>query len=150
MFLSDKLKIINKNKCTGCKMCELACAFFHDRIFNPSAARIYVKKAEDEGIDIPIICRHCNNQACKLVCPEDAFYLSDLGILKIDEKKCTGCQACIKACPFNAIRLSPYSGKAIKCDLCDGSPQCVSWCPRKVLDYKGEVKNSFIERFSKF
>jgi Fe-S-cluster-containing hydrogenase component 2 len=150
MFLSDKLKIINKNKCTGCKMCELACAFFHDRIFNPSAARIYVKKAEDEGIDLPIICRHCNNEACKLVCPEDAFYLSDLGILKIDEKKCTGCELCITACVFNAIRLSPYSGKAIKCDLCDGSPQCVSWCPRKVLDYKGEVKNSFIERFSKF
>lgn len=148
--MSDKLTIINKNNCTGCKMCELACAFFHDKIFNPPAARIYVKKAEDEGMDIPIICRHCNNQACKSVCPEDAFYLSDLGILKIDEKKCTGCQACIEACPFNAIRLSPYSGKAIKCDLCDGSPQCVKWCPRKVLDYKEEVKNSLIERFSKF
>jgi len=131
-------------------MCELACAFFHDRIFNPSAARIYVKKAEDEGIDIPIICRHCDNQVCKSVCPADAFYLSDLGILKIDEEKCTGCQACITACPFNAIRLSPYSGKAIKCDLCDGSPQCVNWCPNNVLDYKKRVKDSLKERFTKF
>ena len=148
--MSDKLTIINKNNCTGCKMCELACAFFHDRIFNPSAARIYVKKVEDKGIDIPIICRDCNNQACKLVCLEDAFYLSDLGILKIDEKKCTGCKACISACPFNVIKLSPYSGKAIKCDLCDGSPQCVNWCPNNVLDYKGKVKDSLKERFVKF
>ena len=148
--MSDKLTIINKNNCTGCKMCELACTFFHDRIFNPSAARIYVKKVEDKGIDIPIICRDCNNQACKLVCPEDAFYLSDLGILKIDEKKCTGCKACISACPFNVIKLSPYSGKAIKCDLCDGAPQCVNWCSNNVLDYKGKVKDSLKERFTKF
>lgn len=131
-------------------MCELACAFYHDRIFNPAAARIYIKKVEDKGIDIPIICQHCNNQVCKLACPSDAFYLSDLGILKIDEEKCTGCQACIKACPFNAIRLSPYSGKAIKCDLCDGTPQCVSWCPNQVLDYKGQVKNSLKEKFTKY
>ena len=148
--MPDKLVIINGKKCTGCKMCELACSFYHDRVFNPVAARIYIKKVEDKGIDVPIICRDCKNQACKLVCPVDAFYLSDLDILKIDEEKCTGCKACISACPFNAIKLSPYSGKAIKCDLCDGTPQCVRWCPNQVLDYKDQVKYSLKEQFTKY
>ena len=83
----DKLLIINPKNCNGCKMCELACSFYHDRIFNPAAARIYIKKVEDKGVDVPIICRDCKNQVCKLACPSDAFYLSDLGILTIDEEK---------------------------------------------------------------
>lgn len=133
--MQNKLQISKINKCTGCRICELACSYYHYSIFNPDLARIYIQKKEHQGIDQPLICYQCADYPCKEECPVQAFYKTKQGIINIDEEKCIGCGACAEACPYNAIRFSPISKKAIKCDLCGGEPQCVKWCPANVLNY---------------
>jgi carbon-monoxide dehydrogenase iron sulfur subunit len=49
-----KTLYIDYQKCTGCRLCELVCAVFHDGISNPSRSRIKVMKWEAEGLYIPM------------------------------------------------------------------------------------------------
>ena len=139
-FLKNRLLVSKKNKCIGCKFCELACSYYHDEIFNPSASRIFVNKNEEKGVDYPIICHQCEQPACENACPNNAFYHRN-GILIIDEEKCIGCGLCIEECPYDAIFMHPTKKKAIKCDLCGGEPECIKWCPMNVLKLKvGKVE----------
>jgi len=45
-----KVLVINYEKCTGCRLCELVCAVMHDGISNPTRSRINVMKWESEGL----------------------------------------------------------------------------------------------------
>lgn len=131
-----KLLYLNKNKpCVGCRLCELACSFFHDNIFNPENSRVVVIKEESKGKDDPQICYHCKNHPCTEVCPVDAFEMKITNgeeYYVINNKKCIGCGLCIKACPFDAIHFS-LDKKILKCDLCGGIPECVKHCPTGII-----------------
>jgi electron transfer flavoprotein alpha subunit len=53
-------------------------------------------------------------------------------MIKIDDKKCTGCKACIKYCPFNAIKVN---GKAeIVPENCNFCSACVQACSFKAIE----------------
>jgi molybdopterin-containing oxidoreductase family iron-sulfur binding subunit len=55
---------------------------------------------------VPLICNHCEDPPCARVCPTTATYITDDGIVLVDDKKCIGCGACITACPYkNRIKL---------------------------------------------
>ena len=135
----NAVEIVDVNACSGCRICELACSFYHYQEYNPALTRIFIRKEERIGIDEPIVCRQCEDPACEAACPSEAFCRSEKGILKIDEDKCTDCADCVEACPYEAVRISPRSGTAMMCDLCDGAPQCVCWCPTGALRYKGST-----------
>ena len=148
IFLKNRLLVSKKNKCVGCKLCELACSYYHDGIFNPAASRIFINQNEEEGIDNPIICHQCEEPACQKACPKNAFYERD-GVLIIDEKKCVGCGLCVDVCPNNAIFMHPIKKMAIKCDLCGGEPKCVKWCPADVLKLKAGEIETLKERYNR-
>ncbi len=112
-------------KCTGCRVCELVCVGFHDRISNPKAARIRVVRSEP-AFDVALTCRQCANAPCMAACPTGAIFTLKGGLVEVKSAHCIGCGACVEACPFGAIVL--FNGKAIKCDLCGGDPQCVKQC----------------------
>ncbi len=117
-------------KCTGCRICELYCALFHERALNPKKARLRVVRAEP-AIDKPVACHQCADPPCAKVCPADAITRSiKLDLVTVDLTKCMGCGACVEACPFGAIWLHLESKKAIKCDLCK---VCVPRCPTGAL-----------------
>ena len=59
-------------KCTGCRRCEAACAFFHTGRINPSLARIKVTLLYESGLDGPVVCQQCQERYC-LKCPEEAL-----------------------------------------------------------------------------
>ena len=127
--------IIDHKKCTGCRMCEQVCVFFHEREFNPRRARIKVIINEKEGIYAPLICNQC--KTCISVCNRDALSWDEkVGVVRVDAKKCNGCGLCIEACEQGAIILDPISGIVNICDLCDGDPQCVKWCAEETLKYE--------------
>ncbi len=126
--------LVQKEKCNGCRICELRCSFEHEQIFAPSYSRIIVHKNELEGSAIPEMCIICGK--CIDSCPEIAISKSErTGAIKIDGDKCTGCQACVKACLYSVMSMHPVLNIAITCDLCDGNPQCVEYCPEGVLHY---------------
>jgi len=132
---------IDHGKCTGCRICEQICTFFHYQEFNPKRARLRVVQNFHDGFSMPKICNQC--QECIAVCPEDAIYWSNgLGIVCVDDNRCTGCEICIQSCPQEAISKDPISGSMNICDLCGGEPQCVNWCPEKALRTEMGVESS--------
>lgn len=131
-----KKLIINPWICTGCKACEIACSFAHEKKFNPRLARIRVTKMEEVGIDYPITCRQCRDAPCVASCPVNALTMSNEKTILVDEEKCIRCGMCAEACPFGAITLHPKDGLPLICDLCGGNPACVKRCAVKAITYK--------------
>jgi len=139
MKIMDKSNVflIDPEKCTGCRLCEIACSFFHYKIFSPRRARIKAVRLRDESRDVPITCVHCRiSPPCIGACPVEAIYRDEkIGAIKIIEEKCIGCMSCSTHCPFGAIVLDTVSGRVVKCDLCNGKPKCVEYCPTKAITY---------------
>ncbi|MEM2907819.1 MAG: 4Fe-4S dicluster domain-containing protein [Candidatus Hadarchaeales archaeon] len=121
------------NTCTGCRTCELACSFRHERTFNPEKSRIRVTRTE-YGISYPVVCHQCSRPPCAKACPTRAITKNlESGLVYIDESLCVGCGLCVEKCPFGTITLHPDKKVAIKCDLCGGDPSCIKSCPERVL-----------------
>jgi len=111
-----------------------------DGIISPVKARMRVVKMEALGIDVPMICYHCEDPPCKAVCPTGAIYRKrETDAVLVDESRCIGCRECMLACPFGAIIFERSRGVVAKCDLCDGDPACVKICeqahPPGVIHY---------------
>ncbi len=131
----------DKNKCTGCRMCEVYCSLKHNKqIANPYESRIRIKKNEITGQDVPNICRQCKGAPCAKACPVDAILFNDItGAWVVNYEECTGCGLCVKACPFGSIYLDVSGKVALKCDLCGGEiPACVDICPVDALRLAGK------------
>lgn len=142
-----KVLMINYEKCTGCRLCELICSVVHEGVSNPSRSRIKVMKWESEGLYIPMSCQQCEDAPCMNVCPVKAISRDDkLDYLKIDYDICIGCRSCVSACPFGAMSFDVVARKVVKCDLCDGDPQCVRFCEVKALEYVDADRVSVVKK----
>ena len=134
--MAKKVLMIDYEKCTGCRLCELVCSVRHEGVSNPSRSRITVVKWEAEGIYIPMTCQQCEDAPCVAVCPVKALYHDEeLGRVMIDYERCIGCRTCISVCPFGGMGFDWVAKRVIKCDLCDGDPQCVRFCEVGALEY---------------
>jgi carbon-monoxide dehydrogenase iron sulfur subunit len=106
------------------------------QVFSPTFARISVFKVESRCLGIPIICEHCDDPPCQIVCPVNAINKdSASGIVRIDIDSCVGCERCRWACPLSPETIKIQNKKAILCDLCSGKPACVEVCQPKALQY---------------
>jgi len=131
----QKMLIIDHEKCTGCRLCELVCSVYHDGVSNRTRSRIHIIKFHNQGIFFPMVCQQCQDAACMAICPKDAIYRDEeLGRVMINYDLCIGCKMCVAACPFGGMGINK-DGTVIKCDLCDGDPQCVRFCDMKAVDY---------------
>ena len=149
--------------CDGCKACTKACSKMHgvpgDREW------IQVFKMQDSPETTPYFfpkpCFHCDNPPCTRVCPVDATFKRQDGVVLIDNERCIGCRFCMAACPYSTrhfnwgrpndppeILAQPYSpehgtprrmGTVEKCDFCPDMaeqgllPSCASGCPMAVI-----------------
>ncbi len=126
----------DSDKCVGCQVCEYACSFSHEKVFNAVKSRIRVVRS-NQMRSIALTCRKCQDPACVAACPRDALSQSrETGTIIIDKDQCNGCGWCIEACNYGAIMMHPEAKTVYVCDLCqfrpDG-PQCVKWCPEEAL-----------------
>lgn len=147
----SKRLYIDPMECTGCRVCELACAFSKEGALNPKLARLRVERREP-AFDAPVACKQCEDAPCIETCPQDAISRDESGTVVVDEDDCIGGGACIEVCPFGAIWLHPERGVAIKCNLCG---ECVSRCPVGALKIVGadgiarEKRGGYIEKAKK-
>ena len=117
-------------KCSGCRLCEIACTMKHEGRIWPEASRVRVFMLVP-GAEVPHLCAQCSDYPCVSSCPADALSVNDgTGAVIVDEEKCTSCGACIKACPGQVPHLHPEKGHALICDLCGGEPECAKVCER--------------------
>jgi len=131
-------------KCVGCVVCEYACSWEKEKVFNPVKSRIRAIRL-DPLSNAAIACRACKDAPCVAACPEDALAQSTVtGVVTVDEDKCNGCGWCIEACDYGAITLHPNKQKVIVCDLCKGEPECVQFCPEGALSLSGKTTDKIV------
>lgn len=130
-----KVLLVGSEKCTGCKLCMLACSLKHEKSFNPLNSRIRIAEDEVLGVYTPHVCEQCGEHPCVDACAVNAItYDPKVSIFKVDADSCIACGNCVKACPYNSI-FTGYDGKAVKCDLCEGSPECINYCTANALQF---------------
>jgi carbon-monoxide dehydrogenase iron sulfur subunit len=138
-----KVLILNYEKCTGCRECELVCAVQHEGVSNPARSRIKIIKMEWEGKYIPVTCQQCESAPCMAICPVKAISRDqNLNRVLVNYDKCIGCRMCVTACPFGAMSFNGLTQKVMKCDFCDGDPQCVRFCETKAIRYAEPIEQS--------
>ncbi len=127
--------IVNPNLCTGCRTCEMACAFAHSIDGKPGRSRIYPLDGGKPDLYTPVVCLQCDDPACVKSCLVDALALNEeTGAIDLDQDKCVKCMACVAACPFGCSLHDSQHDLVVKCDLCGGDPVCAHFCPTKALE----------------
>ena len=164
--MGKKKFLIDVDKCSGCKLCIVACKDEHVG----SGHAPWTKPQPDTGhfwIDVhslergrtprvrmnylPLLCQHCANAPCIKVCPEGAIKTRDDGLVWIDPAQCTGCGLCQEACPYDVIYTNAELGIAQKCTGCahrvdEGAlPRCVEVCPHEAMVFGEESDSVFSE-----
>ena len=128
--------LVDTSKCTGCRLCELACSVKNEGVSNPSKSRIQVVKWDEVGYYVPMVCQQCEDAPCMAVCPVSALWRDEeTGAVRVDAEKCIRCRLCVQACPFGAMGYDEDGDKIFKCELCGGEPECVKFCEPCALKY---------------
>jgi Fe-S-cluster-containing hydrogenase component 2 len=145
-----KQLIVDYTKCTGCRICELACSAKKEGVFQPSLARLKIVKYDDLGVDVPNVCGPCEKAPCVDVCPVYAMRRDPITkMVYLDEDKCILCKSCVGACVNGVIQLDTISMRIIKCDHCDGNPECVRMCPTGAITYGTPAQSAVVDRHEK-
>jgi Fe-S-cluster-containing hydrogenase component 2 len=137
---------VDLNKCTGCKKCEVACAFFHTGKTGNRLSRIKVLNLYEMGIDGPVVCLQCEEKYC-LKCPEKALSIGSFGQIILSPTVCNLCGVCEKACPIGAMEI--HDRILYVCDLCGGNPKCVQACTEGALIFAPEKNGPSLEEIKK-
>lgn len=135
----------NKDLCTACGACSMACMNEHatnTSLIRPLRTVCTKEYFDGQSVRLEFIsssCIHCTEPPCSKHCPEHCIERDpDLNIVLLDSLHCSGCGKCVEDCVNNAIRLYP-DGKAVKCDGCISRqkkgllPACVKACPSAAL-----------------
>jgi len=130
--------LIDLRKCVGCQACTAACKFENN--IPEGSFRTWVPDVEigtypeTRRAFLPRLCNHCERPSCIEVCPADATWQRQDGIVEIDYDKCWGCGSCVNACPYDARFINPVTKTADKCTFCSQRvdqgllPACVETC----------------------
>ncbi len=160
--------VIDLSKCNNARNCVTACQKMH---YLPEetewlAVRLMKDTPESAPYWFPKTCFHCDNPPCVKVCPVDATFKRQDGLVLIDNDRCIGCKFCMAACPYSTrvfnwsepdvpddVRCAEYSpetsvpskiGTVEKCDFCPDMvragklPDCVTACPNGVFYFGDE------------
>ncbi|OIP32648.1 MAG: 4Fe-4S ferredoxin [Deltaproteobacteria bacterium CG2_30_66_27] len=114
---------LDLSRCVGCRRCVYGCVTENNQSRDPQIHWIKVLRLEKErGVDLehseqyynpetvpqegyfymPVQCQQCENPPCTKVCPVQATWKENDGIVVVDYNWCIGCRYCMAACPYGA------------------------------------------------
>ncbi len=190
--------VIDLKKCRelpGCTKCIQACDYAHNipDMGNSKDEIKWIWKekfnhafVEQENYFVPddvknnpaiLFCNHCDNPPCTNVCPTQATWKREDGVVMMDWHRCIGCRYCMAACPYGSRsfnwrdprphikQLNPdfptrERGVVEKCNFCEERlsrgllPACVEACPVKAMtfgnleDPNSEIREILNKRFT--
>jgi molybdopterin-containing oxidoreductase family iron-sulfur binding subunit len=160
--------VIDLAKCNNARKCITACQKMHHLPEDKEWLQVKLLKDSPEAAPywFPKTCFHCDNPPCVKVCPVDATFKRQDGLVLIDSDRCIGCKFCMAACPYStrvfnwaepelpeeiaSLTYSPETsvpskvGTVEKCDFCPDMvregmlPDCVTACPNGVFYFGDE------------
>jgi molybdopterin-containing oxidoreductase family iron-sulfur binding subunit len=164
--------VVDLARCKNARKCISACQKHHYRPEDTEWLTVKLMKDSEQAAPywFPKQCFHCDNPPCVKVCPVDATFKRQDGLVLIDNDRCIGCKFCMAACPYSTrvfnwdepempidIRNLQYNaetgvpakvGTVEKCDFCpDRSregllPPCVEACPNGVFYFGDENEDT--------
>ncbi len=146
--------LLDSESCIGCHACTVACKSEHDVPLGVN--RTWVKYIETGSF--PNVSRHfsvmrcnqCEDAPCMSICPTNALYRADNGVVDFNDDHCIGCKGCMNACPYDALYINPATNTAQKCNFCNHrvevglEPSCVVVCPTHAI-VVADLDNPFNE-----
>jgi molybdopterin-containing oxidoreductase family iron-sulfur binding subunit len=164
--------VIDLGRCKNARKCVSACQKMHHQ--PPDKEWLSVKLMKDNEQSAPYwfpkTCFHCDNPPCVKVCPVNATFKRQDGLVLIDNERCIGCKFCMAACPYSTrvfnwdepqqdldiknLVSSPETslpskvGTVEKCDFCPDMarqgllPDCVTACPNGVFYFGDENEDT--------
>jgi molybdopterin-containing oxidoreductase family iron-sulfur binding subunit len=114
---------LDLSRCIGCRRCVYACVKENNQSRDPQIHWIRVLQLDKEkGVDLsqaeqyynpekvpekghfymPVQCQQCEKPPCTKVCPVQATWKENDGIVVVDYNWCIGCRYCMAACPYGA------------------------------------------------
>ena len=120
--------VIDLDKCVACQGCSIACRFENNTpAVKPNEAlrgrairwndvfSMPVNPIEETG-EYPHVktryttrpCMHCENPPCVKVCPVQATFVDDEGLVRQNYNRCIGCRFCTVACPYGVRYFNWY------------------------------------------
>jgi Fe-S-cluster-containing dehydrogenase component len=165
--------VIDLSRCKNLKRCQASCNKMHFVNEGQNWIKVYSLQDGENTAPYwqPTTCMHCDEPPCVKVCPVDATFKREDGIVLIDNERCIGCRFCMAACPYSTrvfnwdapdlpkeeqlVEYSPETscppklGTVGKCDFCPDMtrkgelPHCVSACPNGVF-YFGDMNEDTV------
>ena len=164
--------VVDLASCKNARSCVSACQKWHYRPKETEWLTVKLLQDSEKAAPywFPKQCFHCDNPPCVKVCPVDATFKRQDGLVLIDNERCIGCKFCMAACPYSTRVFNwdePYQpfdirsltsnpetgipakvGTVEKCDFCPDRaregllPPCVEACPNGVLYFGDENEDA--------
>lgn len=164
--------VVDLSRCKNARKCVTACQKWHYRPEETEWLTVKLMKDSDKAAPywFPKQCFHCDNPPCVKVCPVDATFKRQDGLVLIDNDRCIGCKFCMAACPYSTRVFNwdepemPFDLKGLasnpetniparvgtveKCDFCPDRtregllPPCVEACPNGVFYFGDENEDT--------
>jgi anaerobic dimethyl sulfoxide reductase subunit B (iron-sulfur subunit) len=139
----------DKEKCVGCRACEVACQLWNDSVqtvkWRNVAEALQGTYPKIKSVNVSLGCMHCGDAPCQKACPRSAIRKDEeTGVVTVDQERCVGCMFCLWACPFAAPQLG-IQGRMEKCTFCEDRPMgmkraCEEICPTQAI-VSGDVED---------
>lgn len=164
--------VIDLARCSNARKCVTACQKMHHLPEDKEWLQVKLMMDSPDAAPywFPKTCFHCDNPPCVKVCPVDATFKRQDGLVLIDADRCIGCKFCMAACPYSTrvfnwsepemteemegLCYSPETsvpskvGTVEKCDFCPDMvragnlPDCVTACPNGVFYFGDENEDA--------